>query len=228
MLKNKILSYIISISFILCAMLSCIHFYCFNRPFYASQHRNIQLYGKSINEYIGISLDDLDKLTDFTLDYLMDEDATLDIQLTVNGNTREIYTDDEKAHMIDVRSLNLIAYKLQIFTTFVFVVSSLVYFILKFDINTFKNIYLNCLKYLSIFIVLIGTYILIDFDSFWTNFHHIFFSSNDLWLLDLRSDILIMIVPPEFFNHLVTYIVVTFTVIIVASAFIVKRIVKND
>jgi len=65
----------------------------------------------------------------------------------------------------------------------------------------------------------LGIWILIDFDSFWTSFHHVFFPSNDLWLLDLRKDILIMIVPPEFFNHLVVTIVVTFIAIIAVSYF---------
>ncbi len=65
-----------------------------------------------------------------------------------------------------------------------------------------------------IFIGCLGAWILIDFDGFWTYFHHVFFPGNDLWLLDLRSDILIMIVPPEFFNHLVVTIVITFVSLI--------------
>ena len=47
----------------------------------------------------------------------------------------------------------------------------------------------------------LGIAIYTNFDAFWTTFHHIFFR-NDLWLLNLRTDILIMIVPPDFFNHL--------------------------
>ena len=60
------------------------------------------LYGKHINEHIGISNEDLKQLTSFTLDYLNDPDASLDIQMNVNGKIREIYTDDEKIHMCEV------------------------------------------------------------------------------------------------------------------------------
>ena len=53
---------------------------------------------------------------------------------------------------------------------------------------------------------------LIDFDSFWRNFHEIFFT-NDLWLLDPRTDILIMMVPLQFFYDLVMRIVITFVLL---------------
>ena len=45
-------------------------------------------------------------------------------------------------------------------------------------------------------------YAFLDFNEFWTMFHHIFFR-NDLWLLDPNTDILIMMVPETFFFHLV-------------------------
>jgi len=228
MLKNKVLSYIISLSFILCALLSCIHFFCFFRPFYTWQHNTLKLDNKIIHEYIGISNEDLITLTDFTLDYLMDEDASLDIQMNVNGKSREIFTDDEKAHMVDVRTLNLIAYKIQIVSSIVFVLSFISYFIFKLDKNVLKKTYFNVLKTFAIIFVFLGLYILIDFDSFWTNFHHVFFSGNDLWLLDLRSDILIMIVPPDFFNHLVLFIFTSFICVLIIFSLFIRKMCSND
>ena len=71
---------------------------------------------------------------------------------------------------------------------------------------TYKKVLLIIL---TVFLLL-GAWVFIDFDSFWTMFHHVFFPGNDLWILDLRKDILIMIVPPEFFFHLVSRIFFTF------------------
>ena len=45
-------------------------------------------------------------------------------------------------------------------------------------------------------------YAFLDFNEFWTMFHHIFFR-NDLWLLDPNTDVLIMMVPETFFFNLV-------------------------
>ena len=79
----------------------------------------------------------------------------------------------------------------------------------------------------TVFLAVVGSWILIDFDSFWTFFHHIFFAGNDLWLLDLRKDVLIMIVPPDFFNHLVITIVITFIILLVIAYIILSYLSRK-
>ena len=212
--NSKVYSLIIVISFIMMSLLGSVHFWCFNESFYKSEHDKLMLYGKHISEYIGISDEDLEKLTHFTLSYLNDPKASLDIQMNVKGKQREIFTDDEKAHMVDVRNLNLAANYLFFDSCVVFVAFMAVYLFRKYSMTDLFVAYKNIIKYLMIFIGCVGLWILIDFDGFWTFFHHVFFPGNDLWLLDLRSDILIMIVPPEFFNHLVVTIVITFVLLI--------------
>ncbi|MBP5278935.1 MAG: TIGR01906 family membrane protein [Erysipelotrichaceae bacterium] len=212
--NSKVYSLIIVISFIMMSLLGSVHFWCFNESFYKSEHDKLMLYGKHISEYIGISDEDLEKLTHFTLSYLNDPKASLDIQMNVKGKQREIFTDDEKAHMVDVRNLNQAANYLLFDSCVVFVAFMAVYLFRKYSMTDLFVAYKNIIKYLMIFIGCVGLWILIDFDGFWTFFHHVFFPGNDLWLLDLRSDILIMIVPPEFFNHLVVTIVITFVLLI--------------
>jgi integral membrane protein (TIGR01906 family) len=46
-------------------------------------------------------------------------------------------------------------------------------------------------------VVLVGVLSLLDFDALWTRFHQIAFR-NDLWLLDPRTDYLIMLFPEPF------------------------------
>ena len=216
--SDKTLYNIFAFLFIIGSLILAIHFWSFNEPFYRSEHSKLTLYGKSIADHIGISEEDLDTLTHFTLTYLNDPKANLEIQMNVKGEMREIFTDDEKLHMIDVKKLNLTANCLMVISGIISFVGIAYAFIKKKADLLFLS-YKKVLMYVAIVIGVLGIWILIDFDSFWTSFHHVFFPSNDLWLLDLRKDILIMIVPPEFFNHLVVTIVVTFIAIIAVSYF---------
>lgn len=224
---SSLVYYLLSLSFLLIALLGSVHFWSFNRSFYESEHSKIMLYGKHINEHIGISNEDLTYLTDFTLDYLNDPKASLDLQLEVNGQLREIYTNDEKLHMIDVRNLNLAANYILIGSIVVFIVCLFIIY-KKFSFNEIWFKYKNFIKVVGLFFAVLIVWILIDFDSFWTFFHHIFFPSNELWLLDLRKDILIMIVPPEFFNDLVTTIVATFVIAMLLFTFVLYKLSRKN
>ena len=224
---NTVPYLLIAAAFVLFSMLFSIHFWSFNESFYRYEHSKLKLYGKGIAEYIGISEDDLDRLTSFTLDYLNDPDADLNIQMNVNGKEREIFTDDEKAHMVDVQRLNLSANTLLVISSLISF-AGLAFCIAKNRIYHLFHAYRKVLSYVLLVICILVVWIVIDFDSFWTMFHHLFFPGNDLWLLDLRKDILIMIVPPEFFNHLVLMIVSTFLLIIIASYLAIRKASGKD
>lgn len=217
---DKILSYIISITLILSAFLGTVHFWCFNESFYTSQHEKIMLYGKHINEYIGISNKQLEELTSFTLEYLNDADATLDKVMNVKGKDREVFTDDEKLHMVDVQKLNLTSVYIMYASIACLFISIIIFIINKCDVRQLYLVFKKCLITFGIVFAFIGLWVFFDFDSFWTFFHKIFFAGNDLWLLDLQRDILIMIVPPEFFNNLVVTILISFVLLISLEFFV--------
>lgn len=229
---SKLLSFIISISYILTCLLLSIHFWCFFEPFYSLEHSYLKLYDKPIYEHIGISENELKELTHFTLSYLNDPEASLDLKMKINGIEREVFTDDEKAHMVDVRNLNLKASAIWVFSNFIFSFSLAYYIYRKKSSVLLFNTYKKVLFYISGIFGLLGLWIIMDFDSFWTNFHHVFFPSNDLWILNLRKDILIMIVPPQFFNHLVLVIFTTFITLLIILYFSLKlearKKLKND
>ena len=230
-LKNKYLIYLFSFLMLIFIFISAIEIACFDMRFYDSQHQKLTLYNQKINEYIGITEEELSDVTKYLLDYIQDNEDTLDYQLNIKGVDREVFNDKEKAHMVDVKNLylnvNTIKSIIQIFTTF------LLFYLLfnrkKLSLNLFKEFNKASIIFIAIFAILV-MYILVDFNTFWNNFHHIFFS-NDLWLLDLRSDILIMIVPPEFFNNLclriVLYIVVLFA-FVELILFVLTRYLFND
>ena len=224
--SDKPIYSIVAICFIIAALLFSVHFWAFNESFYRFEHSKLRLYGNTIADHIGISEEDLDKLTHFTLSYLNDPNASLDIQMNVKGQDREIFTDEEKLHMIDVRNLNLTANTLLIMTSIISLIA-VVYAVFKKELSFLFKAYKKVLLAAGMVLLVLGVWILIDFDSFWTMFHHVFFPTNELWILDLRKDILIMIVPPEFFNHLVITIVVTFIAILALAYFALRFVTKK-
>ena len=207
---SNILSKQLIFFLILFTFLFTINFWCFNISFYNKQHNKIKLYDQSISEYIGIDDKQLEDLIIFVLDYLNDKNDSLDLEMNIKGEDREVFTQDEKDHMVDVKKLNLNARYVMIIS-FVLVLLISIYLIKKhISINYIFITYKKGLLYFLLFFSLLAFWILIDFDSFWTFFHKIFFAGNELWLLNLKKDILIMIVPPEFFNNLVIRILITF------------------
>ena len=212
-------------------LMAVVHFWSFNESFYHNEHQKIKLYGKSISEHIGITDEQLDELTGFTLDYLSSWNTFLDKKMNIKGHLREIFNDDEKLHMVDVRKLNIFSIYLGFISLIVFNIT--MYLII--NKRLFKQFYRFNTKFyrnMAIIFAVLGAWIVIDFNSFWNFFHHIFFAGNDLWLLDLNRDILIMIVPPEFFFHLVTVILVSFVVVLVLFNLVLylinKEVNKHD
>ena len=135
--------------------------------------------------------------------------------MNVKGVMREVFTDDEKLHMVDVRTLNLVSVKVMYLALAVLFLCSVCLWKHKEQKQEFYRFEKKFFLYLFAFFLILGIWIAFDFDSFWNFFHHIFFAGNELWILDLRKDILIMIVPPEFFFHLVTAILLTFLGILI-------------
>ena len=172
-----------------------------------------------------MSNEDLFKTTDVLLSYLKDPNKTLDIEVNVKGEFRQVFNERERAHMEDVRDLYLNVITIRNISFLIFALG-FVMLLVKKDL---RFMYLEYKKALFVFLFIfsfIGVFCLIDFDSFWTNFHYIFFPGNDLWLLDPRKDILIMMVPSKFFFDLCVTIVFSVFVVL-ALIFIVMKILDK-
>lgn len=207
---------------IVCAFLSCIDFWCFNNSFYKNEYSKLNTASS-----IGMSNTDLDKTTDVLLGYLKGKYETLEVNANVNGEDRLVFNDRETAHMVDVKNLydNVLVVRNVLFfvylVTFVYVLYS----------NNAKLIFVEYKKALMVLGLIIGfilLFCLIDFDGFWTNFHHVFFPNNDLWLLDPRTDILIMMVPGQFFFDLCISIILSIIVFLALIYFILRTLDKRS
>ncbi len=174
-----------------------------------------QEYGKlKTAESIGISEQDLAGVTNRLLSYTRGEADNLDIKAVIGGSTQEVFGEREKEHMVDVRALYLAARDVRTYGLIIAAVLAAVAFFLKGR----KTLSLLCRSFLSVSVAFLaalaalGIWAALDFSSFWTAFHHVFFT-NDLWILNPETDVLIMMVPQQFFSDLVKNILILFAAV---------------
>ncbi|NLX61674.1 MAG: TIGR01906 family membrane protein [Tissierellia bacterium] len=171
----------------------------FNKNFYIKSYKenNVEaVTGKSINELMDITED--------LLDYLSDEaDEKI---LESNFNEREIL------HMIDVKLLFKYGYMLKYIslTVSIFIVG---YFLVNKKIESLGRIlfYSPFIWWAAILLLFILS--LSDFNKYFTYFHLIFFN-NDLWILNPKTDLLIQMLPQNFFMNIFKNIVLLFLIML--------------
>ena len=98
--KLMIPAVLASLCLLLAVFLQIVDSSCFDRSFFARQY---ELAGSA--QQIGVSDEDLMRMTDVLLDYLKDERQDISVQAEVHGRMREIFDQREKDHMVDVKAL---------------------------------------------------------------------------------------------------------------------------
>ncbi len=175
--------------------------------FYEKQYEK-----NNVLDAVGMEMDDLMDLTEYMLDYLEGKEDILSFTTTMWGEERDFFNDKERAHMEDVKRLNTNA------LTVMYSCASSSIICLGFFAASFftprrrrlaqdflptlcRCITIGTLVFIGFF--LIGALVVsTNFEYYWNIFHKIFFT-NDLWLLDPSTDMLINIVPLNFFTALV-------------------------
>lgn len=196
--------YILAVTcFILNLFISVIFLFSFNRNYYDKMYHKLE-----VAQTIGISEETLNEATDVLLDYIKGKRDNLDFSVAIHGNEVQMFNQREKDHMVDVRDLYLTVNTFRtvssIFVALMILTSMGVGDYVNFKLN--RDILKASLIFILLVVGFIGSYALLDFESFWIDFHQLIFT-NDLWLLNPRVDRLIMMVPYEFFLGLVTRIV---------------------
>mgnify|MGYP001774732369 CR=1 FL=1 len=200
------------------AFLSSVNYWSFNKSFYKNEYKKL-----NVTEYIGISEDDLNKATDVLLGYIKGENKTLDIECRINGITRQVFNNKEKTHMQDVKNLYDGAIVVRN-VSFVIFVLSFIY------IGRSKELFIGykySLSLVGLIIAFLLLFCLMDFEGFWLAFHHLFFPFNDLYILDPRYDILVMMVPEGFFFDLCVLIVASTSVMLVGLYFVLRKFLND-
>lgn len=197
---------------IVALLILSIEMFALNPSFFESEYAEQKTAGE-----IGIIEQELSAVTHKLIDYIVDADDTLDMKATIGGEYREVFGAREKDHMVDVKALYLGARAVR--TACLMGAAALIAAV--FLLQKRQGVKTLCKAFLSVsgvFVIVVGAlgiYAAVDFRSFWISFHHLFFT-NDLWQLDPRTDVLIMMVPEMFFSDLVARIIIRFVSLFVA------------
>lgn len=203
-------------------LLTTVQFISFDTNHYLDKYEEYD-----IPRTTGISLKDLHDITDKLTDYLKDDTDNLRIEKHIDGEKEEVFGEREVLHMIDVKELFIKGLKIRNI--------SLILLVLSIIAITFRDrrslgqalIVSSILSLGSM--ILLSLLMYIDFNKYFTYFHEMFFS-NDLWLLDPKTDVLIQMLPLEFFYSMATKIAIIFIIeliIVILLGLYLNRSYKN-
>lgn len=219
---TKISKYCITIFLPIALFTIVLQNFAFNVDFYMSKFEEFQ-----ITEVTKIDEAHLRSITVNMINYLKSDRDDLDMIYVIDGRMEEVFGEREKSHMKDVKLLFDRGIIIRNFSVVITLTALVILHFNKKRHMIFKAILVSGITSLGMISVLLAL-IKIDFFKYFTYFHEIFFT-NDLWLLDPKTDVLIQMLPLEFFISITTSVVLWFIAInvfiIVVSLYGVK---KND
>ena len=178
-----------------------------SRSFYRHEYAN---YDNAAT--IGISDEGLMEVTEGLLDYLWGMRDDLNMQAEIRGEMREVFSQREKDHMVDVRYLIELARNALVICLPAGILAWAAAILIackKKGALKFAGIgYLAGAALLFVFVGIVVLLAMRDFNAVFIKFHEIFFT-NDLWLLNW-DDMLIMMVPEPFFADCAALIAIIF------------------
>lgn len=219
---NKIIALLFSAALFLSLLFSAINFVVYNEHYYKWHYKN-----RDIESATGMDIKDLMRVTVVFIDYLKNDRDNLNIQATIDGELEEVFGQREKTHMVDVKTLAVTAERIRLYGG-VFVLFLLIVCIYKNKkllielLSSIKYVFLT----FSIIIFAVGALLISDFNKYFTIFHEVFFS-NDLWLLDPKTDVLINIVPEIFFFTTAMLVIILFLFLELITIFFAEIIKKK-
>lgn len=164
----------------------------------------------NVTAAVNMEMDDLLDVTHEMMAYLRGDREDLHVPTVVGGMEREFFNEREIAHMEDVQGLFLAALTIRKACILLAAASVLALILLKTDLKRVlpRSICAGTGLFFAVVCILAGI-ISTDFTRYFTLFHKIFFT-NDLWILNPATDLLINIVPEPFFVDTAARIGLTF------------------
>ena len=199
---NRISFWTVALLLPIVMLLSILQIYTFNKGFYLREFEK-----HHVPSVTKIQIEDLSKITEKIITYLQDKDDHLNIQVPIGGKVQEVFGEREKQHMVDVKVLFQRGYQIRNIGLFIVIAAFLIK-VRHSKREAYRSLILSSMLSLS-FVLLLFILIQIDFNKYFTHFHEIFFN-NDLWLLNPETDVLIQMLPLEFFTNISVAVVGTF------------------
>lgn len=215
---KKIFAIILIISISLSFLVISIERNTYNKKYYLDSYDKY-----NIVQATGRSMEELEPITDKLISYLKGKGG--EELLSPHYNEREIL------HMIDVKDLfniaRIIKYTGLIISTFL-----ISYYFRKREYNFLYRTITFGLFSNHIILLLLAALASTNFNKYFTYFHLIFFD-NDLWLLNPETDLLIQMLPEEFFMVIAIRILLSFlvylSIIQISNYFLTRKgKIKNE
>lgn len=162
-----------------------------------------------INSYTGMNTDDMIAAFMQMVHYMKGDADTMDVEVSVHGERMQMYNETERAHMVDVRNL----YKNLTIAGYIVLALAIISLALALAAHRTKDERRSILRFSAKaalwsiagvvgFLLALGAWAALDFNSFWAVFHIVF--------LDLESSTfdpavsrMIQICPAELFFDMV-------------------------
>ena len=201
-----VLGILVSLMLVLAMLMTNIDLVANSDVFFEEEYTKL-----STAKAVGMSQEDLMAATRHLVRYMRGQEEDLRIKAKINGHTAEVYSKEDRAHMVDVKNLYVFWLRYS-FAVYGFAALTILFIALTMRRETAK-ILSRCFLYGTLVFVLLfavlGVWIAMDFNSFWIAFHRLFFT-NDLWILDPATSLLIQMVPEQFFFDIVVRILTGF------------------
>lgn len=188
-------------------MLTSLEATAFDEGFYADMHEEL-----NITEVVGTDSGELARISAKIIDYLRNKTDSLDMKAEIGEESIEVFGEREKSHMVDVKKLFMGGFYLRNALLALLILSLFILYVLD-DRKMKKPGKAIIASGFTVIIVSIIFVIMIftDFQKYFIIFHKIFFS-NDLWMLYPETDVLIQMLPIEFFVAIVKRTVYIFII----------------
>ncbi len=148
------------------------------------------------------------------IDYMEGRADSIQLSVTEAGQTVEMYNQQEIDHMVDVRALYQAWRAVR---TYGGILAVIIIAVCMATLPKGERMGMLCRGFLiaaAVFgavLIVLGIWVAVDFNSFWTEFHHLFFT-NELWLMDYRTCRMIRICPLQLFNDIVVRFALMFLI----------------
>lgn len=167
-----------------------------------------------LSEKIGLSTEDMTRAIMKLVDYMEGRVDSIDLDVTENGAVVSMYNDRERAHMLDVRELYMAWRSVRDFgvpAAAILIIAALALTGKGDRLKLVSGGFLTASVAFAAVLAALGVWAALDFNGFWTAFHHLFFD-NDLWLLSYSTDRMIRICPENLFSDIVARFALMFLV----------------
>lgn len=215
---KKLLTVILVIVIPIMSIISSFVLICRTPDYYAKEFTKLKVVGN-----IGLSVSETE-IAQMIVDYLNGKTEKFEMIAEINGEEKNIFNAKEQRHMKDVKGL--VGFATILLMILLIGVIAIYYYLLEDkERQLIRVAYSGSAVFYGVILVLLGIVSLVDFNAGFTVFHELFFR-NELWILDPSKDVLLMLMPLQFFIDALKISLIISAIIMAAGGILTWRVTK--